>query len=130
MFRFAQLKSSHLKLALFLALIGSALLWSDLAIAADFNLNSPELSPLGTISNSGNALPIIIGRIIRAVLGLTGVLALVMFIYSGVLWMTSQGNSTTIGKAKQTMIWSILGLVVIFSSYALVNFVMAALNQT
>ena len=87
-------------------------------------LNSPEFSPLGTSS-----IPQLIGRIIAGVLALTGVIALVMFIYGGVIWMTSQGNTEAITKAKKTIVWSILGLVLIFTSYALVNFVLQAIGQ-
>ncbi|KKR56689.1 MAG: hypothetical protein UU08_C0009G0025 [Candidatus Uhrbacteria bacterium GW2011_GWE2_40_58] len=71
-------------------------------------------NPLGTTD-----LRLIIGNIIRAILGLTGVLALVMFIYGGILWMVSSGEPTKVKKGMNTLIWAALGLVVIFSAYAL-----------
>lgn len=92
--------------------------------AADVTLESPQFSPLG-----GGSIPVIIGRIIRSVLALSGVIALVMFVYGGLRWMTSGGSSEKIESAKKTLVWSVLGLIVIFASYALVNFVLSALNQ-
>ncbi len=65
----------------------------------------------------------LIGQIISSVLGIVGSLALVMFIYGGLIWMTAAGNSEQISKGKNILIWATIGLVVIFSSYALVNFV-------
>jgi len=51
-------------------------------------------------------------------------LALVMFIYGGIIWMTSSGNAEQVTKGKNIIIWATIGLVVIFSAYALVNFVL------
>jgi len=69
-------------------------------------------------------VPILIGRIIKAILGVVGSLALVMFIYGGFLWMTSSGNRDKVEKGKNTLVWATIGMVVIFASYALVKFVL------
>ena len=47
--------------------------------------------PLG-LSGNEKALQIIIGRVINASLGIVGSLALLMFVYSGLLLITSAGN--------------------------------------
>ena len=73
-------------------------------------------------------LPTIIGNIIKAVLGLVGVLALVMFIYGGILWMTSGGSEEQVKKGKDTLVWAVLGLAIVFFSYALSNFVITRLT--
>jgi len=65
----------------------------------------------------------LIGRIINAVLGIVGSIALAMFIYGGFTWMTAAGSNEKVQKGKDILIWAALGLVVIFASYALVNFV-------
>jgi len=76
-------------------------------------------NPLGpkTTPNS------IIGRVINAVLGIIGSLALLMFVYGGITWMTSSGSPEKIKKGRDIIIWSVIGLAIIFFSYALVNFV-------
>ena len=64
-----------------------------------------------------------IGTIIQGVLGIVGSLALAMFIYGGFIWMTAAGNAEQVTKGKNVLVWATLGLVIIFSSYALVRFV-------
>ena len=63
-------------------------------------------------------------KIIKIVLGLVGVVALILFIYAGFMWMTAQGKSDQIKKARDTMVWAVLGLIVVFSSYVIVSFVL------
>jgi len=64
---------------------------------------------------------IIIARLINGFLGISGSLALVMFIYGGILWMTAMGNETRLKKGKDTLIWAILGILVIASAYVATN---------
>jgi len=77
-------------------------------------------NPLGDSNPNPQQL---IGKIINAVLGIVGSLALAMFIYGGFTWMLAGGNSEAVTKGKNILIWATLGLVVIFTSYALVHFV-------
>jgi len=69
-------------------------------------------------------IPDIIARIIKVVLGLIGVLALIMFIYGGITWMTSGGNVEAVKRGKNTLVWAVLGLAVVFFAYSLVNFIL------
>ena len=69
----------------------------------------------------------IIKNVINTLLGLTGVLALLAFIFGGITWMISGGDPGKVTKGKNTMIWAIIGLLVIFSSYAILNVVFEAL---
>ncbi len=85
-------------------------------------------APIGLPHPLGNTdLPSLIGRVIRAVLGLAGSIALVMFVWGGFLWMTAQGNQEKVKKAKGTIIWAVLGLVAIIGSYILVQTIFNAL---
>jgi len=80
-------------------------------------------NPLGTGAEKTN-IPTLLGNVAKAILGIVGSLALVMFIYGGIIWMTSSGNAEQVTKGKNIVIWATIGLVVIFSAYALVNFVL------
>lgn len=90
----------------------------------------------GSVSGSGglpNPLgPVdprdIMGNVIKAILGVTGSLALGVFILGGLMWVTSAGNEEKITKGKNMIMWAAFGLVVIFASYALVTFVLNALT--
>jgi hypothetical protein len=66
---------------------------------------------------------IILGRVIQTAMGVIGSIALVMFIYGGILFMTARGDSEHYEKGTNILLWSSLGVVVIFSSYALLKFV-------
>jgi len=65
----------------------------------------------------------LIGRAINSILGVVGSLALVMFVYGGLLWMTSGGSNEQVKKGRDILIWATVGLVIIFSAYGLVRFV-------
>jgi multisubunit Na+/H+ antiporter MnhB subunit len=61
-------------------------------------------------------------------MGVTGALALVMFVIGGIQWMTAAGNSERVKKGRDTLMWAVLGLIVIFSSYAILRAVLEALQ--
>ena len=69
---------------------------------------------------------LLIGRIISAILGIVGSIALGVFVYGGFTWMLSGGRPEMVQRGKQAIIWSILGLAIIFLSYAVVTFVIQA----
>lgn len=83
------------------------------------------VNPLGGIKTP----QALIGRIINAVMGLIGSVSLLMFIYGGFTWLVSGGNSEKVKQGKDILIWSAIGLVIIFSSYALVNFVISSIKS-
>jgi len=87
-----------------------------------------NLDVVGTQAGiSGGAdLFTIIGRIINISLGFVGIILLGMLLYAGYLWMTSGGDATKIDQAKGYIRNSIIGLIIIASSFAIVNFI---LNQ-
>lgn len=51
-------------------------------------------------------------------------LALVFLVIGGVKWLTSQGEKEGVNKARETIVAAIVGLVIIFLSYLIVNFVL------
>jgi hypothetical protein len=66
------------------------------------------------------------GRIIKAMLGLVGSIALLVFIYGGFMWVMSAGNDEKVKKGKDAILWASLGIAIIFLSYAVVTFVIKA----
>lgn len=91
----------------------------DTTGAKTVNLNNP----LGSAD-----VPTLIGRVIKGVLGIVGSLALVMVIYGGFTWMLAAGNSEKVKKGRDIIVWAAIGLVVIFTSYALVSFVIKTIS--
>lgn len=82
-------------------------------------------NPLGNDNTSPQKL---IGNVINAVMGIVGSIALLMFIFGGLTWMLSGGSSEKVKKGKDILVWSAVGLAVIFSSYALVYFVITKIK--
>lgn len=85
---------------------------------ASLGLETGAATGLGT-----RDLKDIISLIIRIFLGFLGLIAVVMIIYGGYIWMTAAGNLDNVDKGKKILINAIIGLVVILVSYAVVTFV-------
>jgi len=64
-----------------------------------------------------------INAVINVVLGFLGILATVIILLGGFKWMTSQGNSDKVEEAKNLIKNGIIGLVIIFSAFAISSFV-------
>jgi len=81
-------------------------------------------STLGDLNKTKEVdLPVLIGKGIKLLMQVIGTIALLMFVYGGLLWMVSAGNTEKTKKAMDIMLWAGLGVIVILSSYAIVNFV-------
>ena len=75
-----------------------------------------------------NSVPELVRQIINAALSIVGSLALIMFIYGGFVWMLAAGNEQAVEKGKNILLWATIGLVVIFASYSLVNFLITSIG--
>ena len=73
-----------------------------------------DLAAVGTAAgiDTETSLLEIIGNIISIFLGLLGVIFLVLVIYAGFLWMTSQGSEEKIKTAKNILKNATIGLVI------------------
>lgn len=98
-----------------------------LVFVLPFSASALQLTNPLTGATSGN-FETAIKNVITAALGLSGVLALIAFIYGGITWMISYGDTSKITKGKNMMIWAVWGIVIIFASYAILNFVFSALT--
>jgi hypothetical protein len=65
--------------------------------------------------------------IVNALLGFLGVLAIVIILWGGFRWLTSGGNEEKVGEAKKIITAGVIGLVIIFTAYAIANFVISSL---
>lgn len=81
---------------------------------ADFGNNDPR---------------IIAGRIVQIFLGLLGVIAVIIIIYGGWLWMTAQGAPDKTQKARDVLRDAIIGLLIILSAFAIATFIISRLTS-
>jgi hypothetical protein len=64
-----------------------------------------------------------IGDIISTILGFVGILFLVLMIAGGLMWMTAGGAEEKLGKAKKLITSAVIGMIIVFSAYAITYFV-------
>lgn len=65
-----------------------------------------------------------IKTVINLLLTALGIIAVIMIVIGGVRYTTSQGDSSGLKSAKDTIIYAVVGLVVAMLSYSIVNFVL------
>lgn len=89
------------------------------------------INPLGGTNENPTGVtkvPVLIANIIKTILGVIGAVALFMFFWGGFGWLTSGGNPDKIKAGRDTLVWATIGLLVIFTSYTLVDVVFQALG--
>ncbi len=86
--------------------------------------NDPN-SKIGIVANidkyTSSDWQVVITKIIQFILSITGTIAFISFTYAGILMLTAQGKEEQITKGKTIILWSILALLIIAVSYALVS---------
>ena len=84
--------------------------------------------------STGQGLTVTIARLIRTVLSTLGILAVIFILIGGFRYMTSGGADDKVKSAKKVMTNAIIGLVIILSAFAIVQFILGqlvgALNGT
>jgi hypothetical protein len=108
------------------------ILAADTAVASDpYGLNGTADASGGvydTTSEQSGLAYFIGNNIIQPVFGLVGLGFFCLTVYAGVLWMTAQGESKKVDKAKDILVTAVIGTVIVISSYILTNAVFNALT--
>jgi hypothetical protein len=81
--------------------------------------------PLGGVGLVGA-----LNRVINTFLGVVGAIALLVFVFAGVTYMTAGGSEERVTRARDTMKYAIIGLALITFAYALTSFYFQALTTT
>ena len=72
-----------------------------------------------------DAVPKFIKTLVNGLLFVLGAVSIVVIIFAGIFYTTSIGDSAMITKAKNTLLYAVIGLIVAISAYAIVNFILA-----
>ena len=70
----------------------------------------------------------IIKDIVNALLFILAAVAVIMIVIGGIRYTISQGDSSAVTSAKNTILYAVIGLVVAILAYAIVNFVVDRLT--
>lgn len=105
----------------------SAFIFSKKIFAAEDEFRGAEFDPEGKIEDATGlttASPVqITVNTIKWALSFLGLVAVVMIIWGGFMWMTSAGNEERVRKAKDILKAAIIGMIVVLISWVLVLFV-------
>lgn len=85
-----------------------------------------KISPNGGTCNNSSGPSV--NRLIKTAVNLlslvAGVIAVIMLIVSGLKYITSQGDAASITSAKNSLLYAVIGLVVVVFAQILVKFVL------
>lgn len=71
----------------------------------------------------------VINSVLKVVIGIVGVLAVGVMIFGGIMYVTSTGDAQKAYKAKNVIIYGIVGLVVAMLAFAIVSFVSQSVSS-
>ncbi len=66
-------------------------------------------------------------QVTNVILYIVGIIAVIMLIIGGIKYVISGGDAKKVTDAKNTVLYAIIGLVIAFLAFAIVNFVISAL---
>lgn len=113
--------------AVIVALVGATLVLAPAPNASAINLfggcNGNETTAVCGARNDDAAH--MIRTVVDTMLLILGTIAVIMIIVGGIRYTTSRGDASDVKAAKDTIMYSVVGLVVAIMSFAIVNFVIS-----
>ena len=95
------------------------------------NCSTDKTSPAAKIccgNYSLNDMVNVATKIAAIILSVVGSLSLLAFVAGGLMWMLSAGNPEWVTRGKQTILGAVIGLVIVFTSYMIIQLVYTALD--
>lgn len=93
------------------------------------DIGSNYAANLGLAGAAEGDLRDMIVSIVRYFLTFVGIVAVLIVMYGGFLWMSSNGQPERIQKAKKTLIGAVIGLIIVLAAFAIVEFVINITND-
>ena len=97
-----------------------------IASAAGFLDRSDNPGRIAEQTGGEGSLRGLVLRMVNYFLGFIGLVAVIMIIYGGVTYVTAAGQDEAIGNAKKIITYSLVGIIIILLSFAIVNTVLGA----
>lgn len=70
----------------------------------------------------------VVQSILETVFFWTGIVAVIVIIIGGIFYITSQGEPGKVAKAKTTILYAVIGLIISLSAFAIVHFVLSKMG--
>ncbi len=123
------MKKLLLLLGMIVTSIAPVISFATPALAVDIQGEfQKSLKTSGLVKDKVPGVPEVLDQIIFSILSLLGVVILVIIIYAGFQWATAAGNDTKVQKAQKTLLQAVIGLIIVFASFAITSFVLDALS--
>lgn len=87
------------------------------------------IEAIGSTGLGTRDLKDLIMTVVQILLGFLGIVAVIIILYGGYLYMTSEGEPDKIDKAKKVIINAVIGLAIILSAFAIVTYVINRLQE-
>ena len=88
----------------------------------------PEVANVSTICADDTKAEDIVTNLVNTFLFIIGILSVIMIVHSGFKYTTSRGDAEAVKSAKNTLMYSVVGLIVAMLAYAIVKFVVEAVG--
>lgn len=85
-------------------------------------IGNPAIGNLGDM-NSTEFFGSLVSTLISLMLVLGGILLLIMILKGGIEWMMAEGDKMRVENARKTITNAIIGIVILFSFYAIINLI-------
>lgn len=76
----------------------------------------------------GDDAMVTVKNVINMLLFIVGIVAVISIIIGGIMYTTSNGDQGNVKKAKDTIMYAVIGLVVAILAFAIVTFVVASVG--
>ena len=100
--------------------------FADEDICGNKNVPQHVQDAAGCGGNAGE-LPVVVINILNAIIGAAGIVAVIFIVYGGIQYMTSSGEATKAKKARDTILYACIGLIICVLAFAIVNWVIGIL---
>lgn len=71
----------------------------------------------------------LLGQLINTLLIWAAAVTILFIIFGGFRFIISSGNAESVDRARQTVVYAILGMVIVFLAYLAVNYILSDLLQ-
>ncbi len=95
---------------------------------SSFGITIPNPLCLSGSSGCINDFPTLIKQITKYISGIVGSLAVIIFIWAGILFVTSAGNEAQLTKAKKALLYGVIGAGIALAGAGLVAVINAVLG--
>ena len=83
---------------------------------------------MGCENASDEGLPDAVTKIINFVIGAGGLVAVAYMVVGGIGYITANGDAGKVAKAKNTILYALIGLVITALAFAIVNFAISGIS--